>query len=173
MTSARDSQQSAGEKPAQMTFYEAVGGEETFTRLVRRFYEGVADDPVLRPMYPEEDLGPAEERLRLFLIQYWGGPRTYNEQRGHPRLRMRHVPFRIGAAERDLWLAHMRAAVDSLELHEALERQLWEYMVMAAHSMVNVPDETTAPEVANPTRVSVSAKGDDGDDGEAVTISLK
>ncbi|WDZ89551.1 globin [Nocardiopsis sp. HUAS JQ3] len=173
MTSARDSQQSAGEKPVQMTFYEAVGGEETFTRLVRRFYEGVADDPVLRPMYPEEDLGPAEERLRLFLIQYWGGPRTYNEQRGHPRLRMRHVPFRIGTSERDLWLAHMRAAVDSLELHEALERQLWEYMVMAAHSMVNVPEETTAPEVANPTRVSVSAKGDDGDDGEAVTISLK
>jgi hemoglobin len=80
----------------EVTFYEAVGGEETFRRLVHRFYEGVAADPLLRPLYPEEDLGPAEERLRLFLIQYWGGPRTYGERRGHPRLRMRHVPFRIG-----------------------------------------------------------------------------
>ena len=157
-----------------MTFYEAVGGEETFTRLVRRFYEGVADDPVLRPMYPEEDLGPAEERLRLFLIQYWGGPRTYNEKRGHPRLRMRHVPFRIGAAERDLWLRHMRAAIDSLDLHEVLERQLWEYMVMAAHSLVNVPGEESRPAVTDPTRVVVSNDPSDGegDDGEAVTISL-
>ncbi|WP_159944579.1 MULTISPECIES: globin [unclassified Nocardiopsis] len=173
MTSARDSQQSAGDEPVRMTFYEAVGGEETFTRLVRRFYEGVARDPGLRPMYPEEDLGPAEERLRLFLIQYWGGPRTYNEQRGHPRLRMRHVPFRIGATERDLWLRHMRDAVDSLDLPEALERPLWEYMVMAAHSMVNVPEETAPPEVANPTRVSVASSQDgDDDDGEAVTISL-
>ncbi|MBR8744869.1 globin [Nocardiopsis sp. MG754419] len=182
MTSARDDQQSAGDEPVRTTFYEAVGGEETFTRLVRRFYEEVAEDPVLRPMYPEEDLGPAEERLRLFLIQYWGGPRTYNEQRGHPRLRMRHFPFRIGAAERDLWLKHMRAAVDSLELHEALERQLWEYMVMAAHSMVNVPEEATPPVVAEPTSVTVGGDGtvrqggrDDGDDddGEAITISLK
>ncbi|WP_436886828.1 globin [Nocardiopsis dassonvillei] len=175
MTSARDDQQSPGEEPVHMTFYEAVGGEETFTRLVRRFYEGVADDPVLRPMYPEEDLGPAEERLRLFLIQYWGGPRTYNEQRGHPRLRMRHFPFRIGTAERDLWLRHMRAAVDSLDLPEVLERQLWEYMVMAAHSMVNVPEEAPRPAVADPTRVAVSSESaDDGDDdGETVTISLK
>ncbi|RKS04908.1 hemoglobin [Nocardiopsis sp. Huas11] len=155
-----------------MTFYEAVGGEETFTRLVRRFYEGVAEDPVLRPMYPEEDLGPAEERLRLFLIQYWGGPRTYNDQRGHPRLRMRHVPFRIGAAERDRWLEHMRAAVDSIALPEALERQLWEYMVMAAHSMVNVAEDAAPPAVADPTSLSVTPGGDD-DDGEAVTISLK
>ncbi|MGW5878773.1 globin [Nocardiopsis terrae] len=182
MTSARDDHQGAGEEPVQMTFYEAVGGEQTFTRLVRRFYEGVADDPVLRPMYPEEDLGPAEERLRLFLIQYWGGPRTYNEQRGHPRLRMRHVPFRIGATERDLWLQHMRAAVDSLGLHEALERQLWEYMVMAAHSMVNVAEEATPPEVADPTSLRVGGDGrvrrdngdtGDDDDGEAVTISLR
>lgn len=158
----------------QQSFYEQVGGEETFRKLVHRFYEGVATDPLLRPMYPEEDLGPAEERLRLFLIQYWGGPRTYNEQRGHPRLRMRHVPFRIGAAERDLWLRHMRAAVDSLDLHEVLERQLWEYMVMAAHSMVNVPEEAPRPAVADPTRVSVSSEGgDEDDDGETVTISLK
>src|ERR1700746_3741554 len=79
----------------QQTFYEQVGGEETFRRLVHRFYEGVADDPILRPMYPEEDLGPAEERLTLFLIQYWGGPTTYSDNRGHPRLRMRHAPFTV------------------------------------------------------------------------------
>src|SRR3954462_9564125 len=98
----------------QTTFYEAVGGEETFRRLVHRFYQGVAADPLLRPLYPEEDLGPAEERLRLFLIQYWGGPRTYGERRGHPRLRMRHVPFRIGAAERDAWLGPTRTARQEL-----------------------------------------------------------
>ena len=123
------------------TVYEAVGGEETFTRLVRRFYAEVAADPELRAVYPGEDLGPAEEHLRLFLIQYWGGPRAYHEQRGHPRLRMRHVPFRIGEAERDLWLGHMRTALDELHLDPALDRQLWEYLVMAAHSLVNhVPD---------------------------------
>ena len=125
------------------TFYEAVGGEETFTRLVRRFYEGVAADPVLRQVYPDENLGPAEERLRLFLIQYWGGPQTYHEQRGHPRLRMRHVPFRIGEAERDLWLSHMRTALDELDLAPALDSQLWQYLVMAANSMINyVPEDT-------------------------------
>ncbi|MEU5881336.1 globin [Spirillospora sp. NPDC047279] len=123
----------------QVTFYEAVGGEETFRRLVHRFYQGVADDPLLRPLYPEEDLGPAEDRLRLFLIQYWGGPSTYSEQRGHPRLRMRHVPFVIGEAERDAWLHHMREAVDELDLPEQLETMLWNYMTMAAQSMVNAP----------------------------------
>jgi hemoglobin len=121
------------------TFYAAVGGEETFIRLVHRFYEGVATDPVMRPMYPEADLGPAEERLRLFLIQYWGGPRTYSEQRGHPRLRMRHAPFVIGTQQRDAWLRHMREAVESLELDPALEDRLWDYLVTAAHSMVNSP----------------------------------
>ncbi|MDX6742892.1 globin [Actinocorallia sp. A-T 12471] len=121
----------------QVTFYEAVGGEETFRRLVHKFYEGVAADPVLRPMYPEEDLGPAEDRLRLFLIQYWGGPSTYSEQRGHPRLRMRHFPFTIGERERDAWLTHMRAAVDSLGLHPELEEMLWDYLSRAAHSLVN------------------------------------
>ncbi|GAA2303270.1 globin [Actinomadura luteofluorescens] len=123
----------------QVTFYEAVGGEETFHRLVHRFYQGVADDPDLRALYPEEDLGPAEERLRLFLIQYWGGPNTYSMRRGHPRLRMRHVPFVIGSAERDAWLRHMRVAVDELGLPEDLERQLWGYFTMAAQSMVNAP----------------------------------
>jgi hemoglobin len=123
----------------QVTFYEAVGGEETFRRLVHRFYQGVADDPVLRPLYPEEDLGPAEERLLLFLVQYWGGPSTYSQQRGHPRLRMRHAPFVIGEPEREAWLRHMRDAVDELELPEQLEKMLWDYFTMAARSMVNAP----------------------------------
>ncbi len=127
--------------PSPRTFYEAVGGEETFTRLVHRFYEEVAADPVLRPVYPAKDLGPAEEHLRLFLIQYWGGPATYNELRGHPRLRMRHARFRIGATERDAWLRHMRTALDELDLDEALDAQLWDYLVMAAHSLVNAVPE--------------------------------
>jgi hemoglobin len=124
-----------------VSFYEAVGGEETFTRLARRFYEEVAADPVLRPVYPTKDLGPAEEHLRLFLIQYWGGPATYNELRGHPRLRMRHVRFHVGETERDLWLKHMRTALDELDLAPALDVQLWDYLVMAAHSLVNAPPE--------------------------------
>jgi hemoglobin len=124
-----------------LTFYEAVGGEETFTRLVHRFYEEVAADPVLRAVYPAQDLGPAEEHLRLFLMQYWGGPPTYNELRGHPRLRMRHVRFHIGETERDLWLTHMRTALDELDLDPALDAQLWDYLVMAAHSLVNVVPE--------------------------------
>ncbi|GEB50957.1 globin [Streptomyces cacaoi] len=122
------------------TFYEQAGGEETFRRLARRFYEGVAEDPLLRPMYPEEDLGPAEERLALFLMQYWGGPRTYSEQRGHPRLRMRHAPFTVNRAAHDAWLRHMRDAVDSLELPAPLEKKLWDYLVYAAGSMVNSAD---------------------------------
>ena len=121
----------------EMSFYEAVGGEETFRRLVHAFYQGVADDPVLRPVYPSKDLGPAEEHLRLFLIQYWGGPGTYSEQRGHPRLRMRHARFAIGEAERDAWLRRMRAALDDLGLDETLDARLWDYLVMAAHSLVN------------------------------------
>ncbi len=124
------------------TFFEAVGGEETFTRLVHRFYQEVAADPMLRAVYPAKDLGPAEEHLRLFLIQYWGGPATYNELRGHPRLRMRHVRFHIGEAERDLWLKHMRTALDELDLDEALDAQLWDYLVMAAHSLVNAVPES-------------------------------
>jgi hemoglobin len=123
-----------------MTFYDAVGGEETFRRLVHRFYEGVAQDPLLRALYPEEDLGPAEERLRMFLIQYWGGPNTYSVQRGHPRLRMRHVPFTIGAPERDAWLGHMRDALEELDLPPDLEKRLWDYLVMAARSMINRQD---------------------------------
>ncbi|MBO3750968.1 globin [Streptosporangiaceae bacterium NEAU-GS5] len=121
------------------SFYEVVGGEETFRRLVHRFYEGVADDPVLRPLYPEADLSGAEERLRGFLIQYWGGPTTYSQQRGHPRLRMRHAPFVIGPVERDAWLKHMGEAVQSLGLPPEREQQLWQYLVYAAQSLVNTP----------------------------------
>jgi hemoglobin len=122
-----------------VSYFEAVGGEPTFAKLVARFYEGVAGDPVLRPLYPDEDLGAAAERLRLFLMQYWGGPATYSERRGHPRLRMRHAPFAIGPAERDAWLRHMTAAVDSLELPPELARPLLEYLHGAAHAMVNRP----------------------------------
>jgi hemoglobin len=120
-----------------VSFYEAVGGEETFRRLVSRFYREVARDPQLRPVYPSRDLGPAEEHLRLFLIQYWGGPGTYSERRGHPRLRMRHARFAIGEAERDAWLRNMRTALDELDLDKALDQQLWDYLVMAAQSLVN------------------------------------
>ncbi|MGI8699529.1 MAG: globin [Mycobacteriales bacterium] len=119
------------------TFYDAVGGEEAFRRLVARFYAGVRQDPLLRPIYPEEDLADAEVRLRMFLMQYWGGPRTYSEQRGHPRLRMRHAPFAIGPAERDAWLRNMRGAVDSLELAPDADALLWNYLESAAHSLVN------------------------------------
>ena len=126
------------------SFYAAVGGHETFVRLVDEFYRGVGDDPVLRPMYPEEDLGPAAERLTMFLEQYWGGPTTYSDQRGHPRLRMRHAPFAIGPAERDAWLRHMRAAVDSLELSPEQDAALWGYLEMAALSMQNrFPDDAS------------------------------
>ncbi len=121
------------------SFFDAVGGEETFRRLTQRFYAEVQADPQLRAVYPSRDLGPAEEHLRLFLIQYWGGPATYNERRGHPRLRMRHVHFAIGEAERDAWLAHMRTALDELALDAEHDQQLWDYLVMAAHSLVNQP----------------------------------
>lgn len=119
------------------SFYAEIGGEPTFRRLVHEFYVGVAGDPVLRPLYPDTDLGPAEERLRMFLIQYWGGPRTYSDQRGHPRLRMRHVPFAIGERERDAWLTHMRTAVDGLQLTPEQDQTLWAYLRMAAQSLVN------------------------------------
>ncbi|SIS12987.1 globin [Williamsia sterculiae] len=124
------------------TFYEAVGGEATFHDLTARFYREVAADDILRPLYPEEDLGPAERRLRMFLEQYWGGPRTYSDERGHPRLRMRHHPFTIGPIERDAWLRCMTTAIASIgpdRLDDAHRRALTEYMEMAAQSMVNSP----------------------------------
>jgi len=130
------------------TFYEAVGGEPTFRRLVHRFYQEVAADPELRPVYPSRDLGPAEEHLALFLMQYWGGPTTYNETRGHPRLRMRHRYFAIGPAQRDAWLRHMRTALDELELDPARAAELWEYLVMAANSLVNqVTERSGGPDL--------------------------
>jgi hemoglobin len=124
-----------------LTMYEAAGGEETFSRLVERFYAGVAGDPVLRPLYPEDDaeLALAAEHLRLFLIQYWGGPGWYNEQRGHPRLRLRHAPFQIGPVERDAWMGHMRAAIDSLELPRGVRNALGDYFARAATAMMNQP----------------------------------
>ena len=118
-------------------FYAAVGGHETFVRLVDEFYRGVADDPVLRPMYAEEDLGPAAERLTMFLEQYWGGPTTYSEQRGHPRLRMRHAPYKVNPDARDRWLAHMRTALEELALPPLQHALLWDYLERAAHAMVN------------------------------------
>ncbi len=118
-------------------FYAEVGGAPVFHKIVARFYEEVAADEVLRPLYPEEDLGPAEDRLRMFLEQYWGGPRTYSDQRGHPRLRMRHAPYRVGPIERDAWLRAMRIAVDEAGLSEAHRDQLWQYMTYAAARMQN------------------------------------
>lgn len=118
-------------------FFELIGGTETFKKLVDRFYQGVSTDEVLRPMYPEEDLGPAAERLRMFLEQYWGGPTTYQDQRGHPRLRMRHAPFKINPLARQRWLHHMRVAVEELALAPAHEAELWGYLDRAATAMLN------------------------------------
>ncbi len=130
---------------APSSFYEAVGGEPTFHRIVARFFVEVAADDVLRSLYAESDLGPAEERLRLFLIQYWGGPQTYSEQRGHPRLRMRHAPFRIGPAERDAWIRAMRVAVDAAGLERHGSKQLLSYMESTADHMVNSAGDAPAP----------------------------
>jgi hemoglobin len=119
------------------TQYELFGGAPAFEKLVREFYLRVAQDPILRPMYPEEDLGPAERRLRMFLEQYWGGPDTYQQERGHPRLRMRHNQFHIGPKARDAWLSHMHDAVKTLGLADADEAILWDYLERAAHAMLN------------------------------------
>lgn len=127
---------------AATSFYEEVGGHETFRALIARFYELVAVDPIVRPLYPEEDLGPAEVRFRMFLEQYWGGPRTYSAQRGHPRLRMRHHPYVIGTTERDAWLRCMHQAVDSIgpDRMDAEHRAaLLAYLDAAADSLVNAP----------------------------------
>ncbi|WP_197040151.1 globin [Mycobacterium sp. URHB0044] len=126
----------------QRSFYDEVGGAETFRSLVSKFYQLVREDEILRPLYPEDELDAAEERLRMFLEQYWGGPRTYSEQRGHPRLRMRHAPFKIGFIERDAWLRCMHIAVadiDAETLDDAHRKALLDYLEMAAQSMVNSP----------------------------------
>ena len=122
-------------------FFELVGGTETFKQLTDKFYEGEAQDDVLRPMYPEDDLGPAAERLRMFLEQYWGGPTTYQEQRGHPRLKMRHAPFKINPLARQRWLHHMQVAVDSLGLSPLNKAELWGYLDRAATAMLNSFDD--------------------------------
>ncbi|HET7279423.1 MAG TPA: globin [Dermatophilaceae bacterium] len=131
----------ARREPVHETFYDQVGGHETFRRLVHEFYQGVASDPALRALYPEADLGPAEERLRMFLEQYWGGPTTYSQRRGHPRLRMRHHRFAVTPAQRDRWLTHMMAAVDTLGLPPAHDLVLRDYLERAAHSLVNQFDD--------------------------------
>ena len=128
------------------TLYDEVGGEPTFRRLVDLFYSEVETDPVLRPLYLDEDLGPggaARDRLSLFLMQYWGGPTTYSDNRGHPRLRMRHAAWRIGSRERDAWLSHMMRAVVALDIPEDARAQLADNLLGAAHSLVNAPDEPT------------------------------
>lgn len=122
------------------TFYEAVGGEETFTQVVHEFYKRVKEDPLIGPMYPHDDWEGAEDRLRWFLAQYWGGPQTFSEHRGHPRLRMRHHPFSIGEAERDRWLDMMHEAMDTIpkeQLDDAHRAAMWEHMVKVANILIN------------------------------------
>ena len=122
------------------SFYEEIGGEAFFVDLTAQFYAQVAVDPILRPMYPESDLKAAAMRLQWFLEQYWGGPTTYQENRGHPRLRMRHSEFHINLAAHDAWLKAMRAAVDGVEMKPEHREQLWGYLEMAAAAMINQPD---------------------------------
>ena len=124
-----------------MTFYDEIGGMPTFVKIVDRFYEGVATDKILRPLYPEEDLAPAAERFTLFLAQYWGGPTTYSDNRGHPRLRMRHAPFAVTPAAAQHWLVHFRAGLDAANLTPEQDAKFWDYVTHAAQFMVNTLDE--------------------------------
>lgn len=124
------------------TFYDEIGGHETVARIVEVFYEGVAVDPLLRPLYPDEDLGPAAARLTMFLVQYWGGPTTYSTQRGHPRLRIRHAPFAVTEEARDRWLQHFRAGLDAVELTPEQDARFWAYVIHAANFLVNSPNQT-------------------------------
>lgn len=129
-----------------MTMFEAVGGMSFFERLVDAFYEGVVADPVLGPLYPPDDIVGARHRLTLFLAQYWGGPHTYMEERGHPMLRMRHMPFRIGPTERDHWLLHMAAAVERCTEPGDIRDTLMGYFVPAAEHLRNdAPLKFTQP----------------------------
>lgn len=125
----------------QVTPYEQFGGHEFFAKLVARFYEGVRNDSVLAPMYPADEMDEAQRRLLMFMEQYWGGPQTYGEERGHPRLRMRHMDFAIDAEARDRWLTHMHDAILEMKMEDSeLENQLWMYLVGAAHAMQNIDD---------------------------------
>lgn len=119
------------------TFFDRVGGEAVFKKLASEFYRGVASDSLLSPMYPPDDMAGAERRLKMFLEQYWGGPDVYQQERGHPRLRMRHAQFQISPRAKDAWLSHMRAAVDTLKLAPADDAELWDYLQRAAHAMLN------------------------------------
>jgi hemoglobin len=125
------------EPATEQTLYDAAGGMPFFERVVGRFYAGVAVDPTLLPLYPEADLAGAERRLTLFLVQYWGGPRTYDVERGHPRLRMRHAPFAIGPDERDAWLRLMRASILDERPPAEVGARLLAYVEMAAEAMRN------------------------------------
>jgi hemoglobin len=119
------------------TLFELVGGEEFFVKLVDGFYQGIETDEVLSVMYQGHDLVQARRHLALFLQQYWGGPTTYQSERGHPRLRMRHMPFVIDADARDRWLDHMQASLEQLEMPLTAREELWNYLVAAANSLVN------------------------------------
>ena len=125
----------------QVNFYEKMGGEKNFRELTKRFYENVSKNAVLKPMYPEGDMEGAEKRLRMFLEQYWGGPSTYSDERGHPRLRMRHQPFYISKVEHDAWLQCMHAALIDLDMPEEMKEELWTYFQYAANSMINQPNQ--------------------------------
>ena len=114
-----------------------MGGEEFFTSLVHGFYTHVKESEILSPMYPPEDFEGAERRLRMFLEQYWGGPKTYGEERGHPRLRMRHNIFHINPAAKDEWLRCMKLSLDTLDMDPGMREELWSYLLSAADAMVN------------------------------------
>ena len=126
----------------EQTFFDEIGGMPVVERIVARFYEGVATDPVLRPMYPEDDLadGSAARRLTLFLAQYWGGPTTYSQERGHPRLRMRHAPFAVTPKAREAWLTNFRAGLDEVALTPEQDAKFWGYVTYAAEFMLNAED---------------------------------
>lgn len=151
-----------------MTLYDDVGGASTFERLVATFYEGVRDDLPLRALYPEEDLAPAERRLRMFLEQYFGGPTAYSQERGHPRLRMRHVPYAVTLDQRDRWLRHMLTALETLDLPEPQTEAMRDYFVRAADMLVNSwptltprPDRVRQPDAiqrATPTPESIDER---------------
>lgn len=123
-----------------LSYYDEIGGEPTIRAIVDRFYAGVAEDPLLRPMYPEADLGPAADRFSLFLMQYWGGPTTYSERRGHPRLRMRHAPYAVTPRAAERWLVHFRAGLDEAELTPEQHARFWDYVTHAAQFMINTPE---------------------------------
>ena len=132
------------DEASKVTVFEAVGGEPFFVELVDRFYAGVEGDPVLRPLYPDNLTDP-KRHLAGFLVQLWGGPPRYSEERGHPRLRMRHLPFTIGPAERDAWLGHMRGAVSEMDPPTEARDALLDYFAQAADFLMNAPGEGRIP----------------------------